>query len=84
MTAAGHCNERTNSVICRAIASPNPILRRYFIVCNPFWIGEPKTAHDRIMRYEGGRNRQASQHADPLVGIPHDSQNGFWMRGTRA
>jgi len=54
------------------------------MVCNPFWIGESKTAHDLIIRYGGGFNLHFSQVSVSLVGIPHFSQNGLLMRGTRA
>jgi hypothetical protein len=32
-----------------ASASPKAMFPRYFIACNPFWMGESKTAHDRII-----------------------------------
>jgi hypothetical protein len=47
-------------------------------------MGESKTAHDRITRYAGGFNLHFSHKVVPFVGIPHFSQNGLWMRGTRA
>jgi len=47
-------------------------------------MGESKTAHDRIIRYAGGFDRHLSQSSAPFVGIPHLSQNGSRIRGTRA
>jgi len=45
---------------------------------------ESKTAHDRIMRYAGGLDWHFLQISAPFVGIPHLSQNGLFIRGTRS
>ena len=45
---------------------------------------ESKTAHDRIMRYAGGLDWHFLQISAPFVGIPHFSQNGLFIRGTRS
>ena len=76
MISIGQHSERTKPIICMAIDSPNPILRRYFIVCNPFWMGGSKTAHDRITRYAGGFSRHFSHSSSPFIGSPHFLQNG--------
>jgi len=47
-------------------------------------MGESKTAHDRIIRYAGGFERHFSQVSALFVGIPHLSQNGLTIRGTRS
>jgi hypothetical protein len=47
-------------------------------------MGESKTAHDLIIRYAGGFKLHFSQVSVSWVGIPHVSQKGLLMRGTRA
>jgi hypothetical protein len=60
-----------------------PMLLRYFKVWRAFCTGDSKTAHDRIFRYTGGFSVHFSHIPSFFDGIPHFSQKGSMISGTR-